>query len=137
VSQAPLISPAECPRQKPYDCRRVVQILKAAAHPLRLQIVATLCDGERKVSTLAAELDSTQAIVSQQLRILRMTGLVDTDRMDGHAVYRLAAPHHRELIQYVQKCCARANGATDTPSQGTSPAPLPPLTPEIVARRGK
>lgn len=79
-------------------------ILKALAHPARLQIVATLCDGEETVNGLAERLDLKQAIVSQQLRILRMSGLVAAVRADGFSRYVLAEPRLRDLIGCLEGC---------------------------------
>ena len=86
-------------------CAEVVEILKAIAHPLRLKIVALLCERPEHVSGLSEALDTSQAIVSQQLRILRMGGLVETSRENGFSVYRLADPHLRDLIRCLQKGC--------------------------------
>ena len=84
---------------------RVVRILKAVAHPVRLKIVALLCEGDRHVSALSEELDINQAIISQQLRILRMSGLVDASREGGFAVYRLTELHLKDLVACMEKCC--------------------------------
>jgi ArsR family transcriptional regulator len=73
----------------------------ALAHPLRLRIIALLCREETNVGALAVALDAEPAIVSQQLRILRMERLVDLDRAGGRARYRLAEPHLRELVRCV------------------------------------
>jgi DNA-binding transcriptional ArsR family regulator len=91
---------------RPEDCDRIVQVLKAMAHPLRLRIVAILCRGQHNVSELAAELEANQAIVSQQLRILRMSRLVEATRKDGFSVYSLAEPHLVNLIKCVENCCS-------------------------------
>jgi len=88
------------------DCSRVVQVLKAIAHPLRLRIVAILCNKAQHVSALSAELGVNQAVVSQQLRILRMSGLVESSREEGFAVYRIAEPRIKNLIKCVERCCA-------------------------------
>ena len=100
-------------------------ILKALAHPARLQIVATLCDGDETVNGLAERLDLKQAIVSQQLRILRMSGLVAAVRESGFARYRLAEPRLRELIACLEGCHretttagARSKGAMDVQKKG-------------------
>jgi len=87
------------------DCSRVVHVLKAIAHPMRLRIVAMLCNQEQHVSALSETLGVNQAIVSQQLRILRMSGLVEATRQDGFAVYRITEPRIKTLIQCVEKCC--------------------------------
>lgn len=82
----------------------LAEVLKAVAHPLRLRIVATLCQGEVHVGALAERLDASQAIVSQQLRILRSHGLVAATREDGFARYRLAEPALRELVCCMERC---------------------------------
>ena len=84
---------------------RVVRILKAVAHPVRLKITALLCHQEMHVSALAEELQISQAVISQQLRILRMNDLVDATWEGGFAVYRLTEPHLRTLVSCMEKCC--------------------------------
>lgn len=83
---------------------RIAEVLKAVAHPLRLRIVATLCRGDENVSGLAERLSAPQAIVSQQLRILRLHGLVAAARQKGFARYRLAEPQLRNLVACMEKC---------------------------------
>ncbi len=83
-----------------------VKILKAVAHPIRLCIIDALAHSPTHVGALAEELDIPQAIVSQQLRILRMTGVVDTSREHGHAVYRLTELHLKDLLKCMDRCCA-------------------------------
>ena len=82
----------------------VAEILKALAHPIRLRIVAILCEGDQHVSALAERLACKQAIVSQQLRILRMRRLVAVVRRGGFSHYRLAEPRLRELVHCVAGC---------------------------------
>ncbi len=79
-------------------------ILKALAHPARLRIVAALCEGPENVGALAERLGLEPAIVSQQLRILRMSGLVGASRSEGFALYRLAEPRLKELVRCLGKC---------------------------------
>ncbi|HEY6104636.1 MAG TPA: metalloregulator ArsR/SmtB family transcription factor [Anaeromyxobacteraceae bacterium] len=82
-------------------------VLKAVAHPLRLRIVAALCQGEAHVNALAERLGASQAIVSQQLRILRMHGLVEARRANGFARYRLLEPNLRSLVECMERCAVR------------------------------
>ena len=86
---------------------RIAEVLKAVAHPLRVRIVAILCRGEQHVNALAESLGVPQAIVSQQLRILRLHDLVAATRQDGFAYYRLAEPQLRNLVCCMEKCEAR------------------------------
>jgi DNA-binding transcriptional ArsR family regulator len=90
---------------------RVVEVLKAVAHPLRIRIVAILCQRQEHVNGLAEELGVPQAIVSQQLRILRLKNLVAATRADGFAHYRLAEPHLRDLVCCMERCGSRAGRA--------------------------
>jgi ArsR family transcriptional regulator len=82
----------------------VAEVLKAVAHPLRLRIVASLCEGEAHVGALAERLGASQAIVSQQLRILRSHGLVAATRAGGFARYRLIEQNLRGLVRCMQNC---------------------------------
>jgi len=82
----------------------VAEVLKAVAHPLRLRIVATLCEGEENVTALSEKLGASQAIVSQQLRILRSHGLVAANRDGGYATYRLVERNLRGLVRCMEKC---------------------------------
>jgi DNA-binding transcriptional ArsR family regulator len=62
------------------------ELLKVLAHPVRLQILDVLRDGEQCVCHLQAVLGLRQAYVSQQLMELRELGLV-TDRKEGLRVF--------------------------------------------------
>jgi DNA-binding transcriptional ArsR family regulator len=83
---------------------RLAEILRAVAHPLRLRIIALLCHEAINVGTLATRLSAAQPIVSQHLRILRMSRLVDVTRGGGEARYRLAEPALRDLIRCMEVC---------------------------------
>jgi DNA-binding transcriptional ArsR family regulator len=91
--------------------RHLADILKALGHASRLRIVAVLCEREETVGEIAGRLDLPQAIVSQQLRILRMSGLVEASREKGFARYRLAQPRLRELLRCLDGCPVRGTAA--------------------------
>ncbi len=61
-------------------------LFKALAHPVRLQILDMLRQGETCVCHMEAALDKRQAYVSQQLMILRDANLIDS-RRDGRKFY--------------------------------------------------
>jgi len=82
-------------------------ILKALSHSIRLRIVAALCERPANVGALALRLGAEQAIVSQQLRILRMSGLVSVERVDGFAVYAIAEPRLASLVSCLEGCPRR------------------------------
>lgn len=82
----------------------LAEILRAVAHPLRLRIIAALCEEELHVNALAERLVAKQAIVSQQLKTLRMLRLVEGTRENGLVRYRLAEPHLRDLLRCLSQC---------------------------------
>ncbi len=88
----------------PERARHVSEVLKAVAHPIRIRIVAILVESDEHVSALAEKLGVPQAIVSQQLRILRSQGLVDAVRENGFARYRLVEKNLRTLVSCMDKC---------------------------------
>lgn len=85
-------------------CEHIAQILKALGHPVRLRIVAVLDEAPTHVGGLSERLAAPQAVVSQQLGILRMRGLVQRRREGGRAVYRLAEPRLKELLRCMEGC---------------------------------
>ena len=97
----------------------LAEVLKALAHPARLRIIAVLCEGEQNVNGLASRLGLPQAIVSQQLRILRMSGLVAAERQGGFCRYHLTQPRLRQLLNCLEGCHAEPRGAPRArPAQG-------------------
>jgi DNA-binding transcriptional ArsR family regulator len=82
----------------------VAEVLKAVAHPLRLRIIAILVEEDANVGALAERLGAEQAIVSQQLRILRHNGLVAADREGGFATYRLVERNLEALVACMERC---------------------------------
>jgi ArsR family transcriptional regulator len=91
----------------PERAGHVADVLKAVAHPLRIRIVAILCRGEENVTALAEKVGASQAIVSQQLRILRSHGLVAASRQGGFARYRLVEQNLRGLVRCMENCDRR------------------------------
>jgi DNA-binding transcriptional ArsR family regulator len=90
--------------ENPDRAQHVADIVKAIAHPVRLRIVAIIATEDQRVGSLVERLGTTQANVSQHLRILRMSGLVTTVRKNGAARYTLAEPGLKDLINCLEGC---------------------------------
>jgi ArsR family transcriptional regulator len=90
--------------ENPSKAAEMSDILKALAHPTRLQIIAILCDGPEHVTGLTNRLGVSQALVSQQLSILRMKRIVSRERMEGFTFYKLMIPKLTDLIRCVEGC---------------------------------
>lgn len=65
-------------------------VAKAAAHPLRLELLEQLAQGERSVDTLADRARLSVANASQHLQQMRRAGLVGARREGKFVLYRLA-----------------------------------------------
>ena len=61
-------------------------LFRVMSAPLRLKIISSLCDGEKNVSTLLAEVETTQPNMSQHLNTLFHAGILDK-RRDGTQIY--------------------------------------------------
>lgn len=78
------------------------EVLKALAHPVRLQILDALRGAPECVCHLEALLGQRQAYVSQQLARLREAGLV-VDEKDGlNVYYRVADPRVFAVLDQVR-----------------------------------
>ena len=65
---------------------KMAETLKAVAHPIRLQIVNILMNGERSVGELVKKLGTKQSLTSQQLSILKSRGVLRS-RRNGNIVF--------------------------------------------------
>jgi len=107
--------------------RRTADLLKAIAHPTRLQILEALAEaGEACVCHLENVLGQRQATISQHLARLRQDGLV-TDRRQGlNVFYSLVDDGLLDLVGGARQAAvmlARRDGARLTfRTAGASPA---------------
>lgn len=72
------------------------ELLKALAHPRRLEIVQLLRDQELPVTDIHTMLDLPQANISQHLMVMREAGIVNVRRDGKQMYYSLVSPHISE-----------------------------------------
>lgn len=68
---------------------RKANILKALAHPLRLQIIDILAKESITVTELSKRMDEVQANVSRHLSILKREEIVDFDKKGVATFYKI------------------------------------------------
>ncbi len=83
-------------RRDSYDSQ--AKLFKALMHPARLAILDVLRTGEACVCHLEAALGYRQAYLSQQLMVLRESGLVDDQRDGWNVYYRVSKPEVFSVI---------------------------------------
>jgi len=85
----------------------------AIADPNRRAILDRLLTGERDVSSLVAELDLSQSLVSKHLRVLRDARLVESQVAGKRRVYRLAEQPMPEVVAWVSHYARLWNASFD------------------------
>ncbi len=119
------------------DLESAIRIIAALDSRLRIQIVLRLDEREHFVHELVSELQKSQPLVSQHLRVLKESGIVDAQRQGRQVVYRLAQPGAREIVNLAANIGGRPLrkltlvGGTDLPrederSPATAAVVLPP-----------
>lgn len=84
---------------------KAVIMLKAMAHPIRLTIVEMLTEnGEMCVSQIQKQLNIEQAVISQQLKILKNKDLVRVNKHGKYCYYELTTPGIERLLRCVENC---------------------------------
>lgn len=84
---------------------RVSDVLKAVAHPIRLQIVALLEEQEMCVGQIMEALDGKQAVTSQQLALMRNRGVLARRREGNKIFYRISNPNVIKLLHCMYNHC--------------------------------
>lgn len=86
-------------------------LLKAIAHPIRLQILCLLKERERSVADLLREIETSNANISQHLAVLRNQGII-TARKDANFIYsRVGDKRVMELIDSMEQLFCRRGRA--------------------------
>lgn len=78
------------------------QLFRTLGHPVRIRVLELLLDGPKAVHELLTELPMGSAKLSQQLAVLRGTGVVSA-RRDGNTVeYSLSTTDVGDLLRAVR-----------------------------------
>ena len=90
------------------SAQRVAEVLKAVAHPVRLQIVAALEDKALCVADIMATVGGKQAMTSQQLNMMRTRGVLEARREGNKVFYSIANPNVIKLLDCMVHHCEQA-----------------------------
>jgi ArsR family transcriptional regulator len=77
------------------------ELFKLLATPLRLRIISALCQGEKNVSQLLAEIRTTQPNMSQHLAALYRSGVLARRREATQMYYRIGSERVATLCRAV------------------------------------
>lgn len=82
-------------------CNLVRDFIAHFSNPLRLRILCELSKGEASVSELVEATGARQPTVSQQLNLLRLSGIVSRTRHGNRSVYEIADSIAEEMMEFV------------------------------------
>jgi len=100
------------------------EFFKTLGHPARIRILELLSERDHAVHELLEQIEIEPSNLSQQLAVLRHTGLVEQRREGGQVVYSISVPETSELLMAARRVLRLLTGQD---------YPLAQLTPK---RRG-
>ncbi|MEO5572887.1 MAG: metalloregulator ArsR/SmtB family transcription factor [Gammaproteobacteria bacterium] len=92
------------------QCESTSRLLKALAHPQRLQILCHLSNGEKTVTELETLCGASQSAVSQFLARMKAEQLIASRRDERYVFYRIADPKVSQLIKALHKIFCKSAG---------------------------
>lgn len=94
-------------------------LLKAMAHPRRLEIIHLLRDQELPVTDIHTMLDLPQANISQHLMVLRDAGVLSTRREGKQIYYQIADKNIIKASDLLREILVDRNAGTELAEQLT------------------
>ena len=79
----------------------VAELFSVLSTPIRLKIISAVCQGEKNVSELLCEIDTTQPNMSQHLATLYRSGVLAKRREGTQMYYRLQSERVAMLCRAV------------------------------------
>ena len=83
----------------------VAEVLKAIAHPIRVQIVELLQAEEMCVGDIAEAMGGKQAVTSQQLNMMKAKGVLSCRRDGARVYYRIENRNVIKLLDCIYDHC--------------------------------
>ncbi|WP_296494277.1 metalloregulator ArsR/SmtB family transcription factor [Rhodoferax sp.] len=89
-------------------------LFRVMSAPMRLKIIDCLCDGEKNVSYLLTQVDTTQPNMSQHLNTLYQAGILGKRRDGVQIFYRIA---DMRIVSICEAVCHEINRKTTDTSE--------------------
>lgn len=104
---------------------KAAEVFRVMSAPMRLRIISALCNGEKNVGELLAEIDTTQPNMSQHLSTLYRSGILSKRREGTQIYYRLQSERVATLCRAV---CTQVAIELDSVEDGDAADRLLPST---------
>ena len=83
---------------------KAAEVFRVMAAPMRLRIISCLCHGEKNVSQLLEEIDTTQPNMSQHLSTLYQAGVIGKRRQGVQIYYRIV---NQRVVHLCRAVCTQ------------------------------
>lgn len=90
---------------------------RTLGHPMRIRVLELLCERDHAVHELLAETQLEPSNLSQQLAVLRRTGLVRQQRTGGEVIYSIVVPEVADLLRAARSVLAQVLSDQDRLAQ--------------------
>ena len=87
------------------------EILKSIAHPIRMNILCYLMDGEKNVSEIEQQFGSTISNISQHLTVLRKANIINRRKEANYMFYSLKTTPSRNSWKRLRPLSAKRTKA--------------------------
>jgi ArsR family transcriptional regulator len=85
------------------NCQSTAKVLKALAHPHRLQLLCHMADGDKTVGELEELCGASQSAVSQFLGRMKSKGLITSHKEGQFVRYEISDPRILKTIKALQE----------------------------------
>jgi ArsR family transcriptional regulator len=101
------------------DLRRLRTLYRALGDETRLRVISLLAEvGPMPVNELSARVVLSQPLISWHLRILRVAGLIETQKQGRETLCRLRLAAFEELHEVEARLIGGTSGVTMSSAQG-------------------
>lgn len=106
VKQAtPTVNAPDAPSAEVFE--KAAEVFRVMSAPMRLRIISALCNGEKNVSELLAEIHTTQPNMSQHLNTLYLAGVLGKRREGVQIYYRIV---NERVVSLCRAVCVQIAG---------------------------
>ena len=89
------ITALDAETQDSSDSQRVfaiaAELFGVLSSPVRLKVLNMLCDGQRSVNELLAQIDTTQPNLSQHLNLMYRSGILSRTKVGTQVIYKISS----------------------------------------------
>ena len=105
----PLVAASDAEAEAVFE--KAAEVFRVMSAPMRLRIISALCDGEKNVGELLAEVQTTQPNMSQHLATLYQAGVLGKRREGVQIYYRIV---NDQVVSLCRAVCVQI--ASESPA---------------------